>query len=164
MSSEFSRPVTLEAISAAGQDVTVEASAAECAALAARLRLPGVRALSCRFRLRPGPAGTIEADGRLSAEVTQICVISLDEFPAEVREDFALRFVPAGSETDSDDPESVDEIPYGGQTIDLGEAAAEQLALALDPYPRKPGAELPEEASPAAENPFARLAALRRTN
>ena len=34
-------------------------------------------------------------------------------------------------------------MPYGGDSIDLGAALAEQLALALDPYPRKPGAKLP---------------------
>ena len=28
--------------------------------------------------------------------------------------------------------------------IDLGEAAAEQLGLALDPYPRMPGVEMPD--------------------
>ena len=63
----------------------------------------------------------------------------------------------AGEERD-DDPESIDEIPYEGSTIDLGEAAAEQLALALDPYPHKPGATLPDS-DEAPRNPaFAALA------
>ncbi len=43
--------------------------------------------------------------------------------------------------------------------IDLGEALAEQLALALDPYPRKPGAKLPSEASDDGANPFSALKA-----
>ena len=38
---------------------------------------------------------------------------------------------------------------------------AEQLALALDPYPRAPGAALPSEANDAAEHPMAGLAKLR---
>ena len=43
------------------------------------------------------------------------------------------------------------------RVLDLGEAAAEQLALSLDPYPRAPGAELPEVATEAEANPFAAL-------
>jgi len=162
MSVEFSRPLRLERIGAAGLEMTVSAEAAECEALAARMNLPAIASLICRFRIRPGPAGCIEAQGRLSAKVTQICVISLDAFPAELMEAFEIRFVPEGTEAEEPDPDSVDEIPHDGQTIDLGEVAAEQLALALDPYPRKPGAELPPEATPPGENPFAPLASLRR--
>ena len=66
-------------------------------------------------------------------------------------------------ESDDADPEALDEIPYADGMLDLGEAAAEQLALALDPYPRAPGAALPEIADEAeAHRPFAALASLRR--
>ena len=41
-----------------------------------------------------------------------------------------------------------------GATIDLGEATVEQLALALDPFPRKPGIALPEEAAEAPDTPI----------
>jgi hypothetical protein len=46
--------------------------------------------------------------------------------------------------------------------IDLGEATTEQLALALDPFPRKPGAEIPPEAKEAPEGPFAALGRIRK--
>lgn len=164
MKMEFSRPVHLERVGPTGLEVTVTANNAECAALAQRMGLPALRALSCLFRLQPAPGGAVTAEGRLAAKVRQVCVVSLEEFEAELREDFTVRFVPAGSESESDDPELVDEIPIAGPTIDLGEAAAEQLALALDPYPRKPGAILDEKAQSAPENPFARLAALRPRN
>jgi len=62
------------------------------------------------------------------------------------------------------EPESLDgpdEIPYTGGLIDLGAALAEQLALSLPPYPRKPGAELPPEARDDSANPFAALSRLR---
>jgi len=166
MTPEFSRLVPLERIRAAGLTITVEADAAERAALAARLGIPELFMLSCRFRLVPGPAHSVAAEGALRARVRQVCVVSLEEFEAEVAEDFLLCFVPAGSPTDSDsaelDPESIDEIPYTGEMIDLGEAAAEQLALALDPYPRREGEELPAEVDQTVEKPFARLARLRR--
>jgi len=159
---EFSRLVPLERIRAAGLTITVEADAAERAALAVRLGLPELCALSCRFRLRPAQAGAVAAEGALRARVRQVSVVSLEEFEAEVVEDFLLRFVPEGSEAAELDPESVDEMPYAGDVIDLGEAAAEQLALALDPYPRREGEELPVDVEPTPENPVRRRARLRR--
>jgi len=160
---ELHRPLAADAVSPAGEEVVVTASAAECAALAVRMHLPAVRSLSCRFRLSPGPAAAITAEGRLEAVVVQTCVRSVEDFPATVAERFVVRFVPAGTERDDADPDSIDEIPYAGGVLDLGEAAAEQLALALDPYPRAPGAALPDpEPTDAVATPFAALAELRR--
>ncbi len=156
--SELSRPLAADRVGPAGLSERVDATPAECAALAARMRIPAVHALSCTFRLRPLPGATLEADGTLTASVTQECVVTLDAFEQDVSERFVVRFVPEGREGDDPDPEAPDEIPYAGAVIDLGEAAAEQLALALDPYPRKPGAELPEAAPDPEEHPFAKLA------
>jgi uncharacterized metal-binding protein YceD (DUF177 family) len=161
MTQEFSRRLAVERVGRTGQpawhDVTIEAEAAELPALALRLQLPAISALTCRFRLRPGPDGTIAAEGWLDAAVTQTCVVSLDEFTAPVSDHFVIRFVPAGSESDDIDPTSDDEIPYSDGVIDLGEAAAEQLALALEPWPRKPDAILPEAATDDGASPFAAL-------
>jgi len=56
-------------------------------------------------------------------------------------------------------------VTFAGGIIDLGEAAAEQLALALDPYPRKPGSSgVPETPEQEAGGPFGRLASLRRAH
>ncbi len=168
-------------------DTTVDASPAECVALARRLDVPAVHAVQCRFRLCGADAsGRVTADGLLQASLDQVCVATLDEFTAAVAERFTVRFVPADQmpdqrlpdEVDGEvalDPDEDDDLPYVNGTIDLGEAAAEQLALALDPYPRKPGAalppeigsvDLPHDAAEAAQdrpNPFAVLAARRRT-
>lgn len=162
MTPELSRPVRVEAIGAEGLLVEIVAEPAECVAVARRLGVPAVHALSCRFRLEPGAAGRVAATGRLRASLVRECVVTLDEFDATHDERFRLRFVPEGTESDEPDPESEDEIPYAAGVIDLGEAAVEQLALGLDPYPRSPGAalELPGEA--ADRGPFAALAALRR--
>ena len=166
MSPEFSRPVSLDRIGVTGLDCTVTAKPDECAALALRMALPAIASLICRFHLQPAPGGGVAAVGILTASVTQTCVVTLDEFPAKVAEHFTIRFVPAGLESVDDDPDSVDEIPFTGTTLDLGEAAAEQLALALPPYPRKPGiddpaADVAETAPATPENPFAKLAFLR---
>ncbi|MGL1148068.1 YceD family protein, partial [Vibrio parahaemolyticus] len=84
-------------------------------------------------------AGVIDAKGELRARVTLTDVDTLEPFESEVTEDFALRFVPEDAETHEIDIEAPDEIPYADDRLDLGEAAAEQLALALPPYPRRAG-------------------------
>jgi uncharacterized metal-binding protein YceD (DUF177 family) len=116
------------------------------------------------FTLVQATRGIIEVRGHLQARVVQACVVSLDEFEAGVDERFSLRFVPEGAESDDPDPESEDEVPYSGDALDLGEAAVEQLALALDPYPRKPDAELPAPETETPAHPFAGLVSLRRAN
>jgi len=158
MTPEFSRPVPIARIGPNGLDVTVEATAGERSAVARRLDLPAIPLLSCHFRLMPADGATIAAEAWLTASVTQTCVVSLDEFTATLAEHFTLRFVPAGTETDDIDPEAEDEVPIRHGTIDLGEAATEQLALGLDPWPRKPGATLPDSEADAPPGPFATLA------
>ncbi len=150
---ELSRRIPLRRLDAARDgdgpvSIVVEADAGECAALARRLVLPAVGALSCRFALSSASrAGVVEAEGLLQARVTQVCVVTAEPFEATVTERFSLRFVPEdtlSARPDAElDLEADDELPYAGGAIDLGEAAVEQLALALDPYPHRPGVERP---------------------
>lgn len=161
MTPEFHRPLSLDRIGPQGLDMTVDATPAECSALGMRMKLPAVLEMSCTFHLIRESRDKILARGVLRARVTQTCVVSLEDFDAPVEEVFQVRFVPSGEETEDIDPDSDDEIPFEGNIIDLGEAASEQLGLALDPYPRMPGVEMPlvdEEPEP---HPFA---ALRRLN
>jgi uncharacterized metal-binding protein YceD (DUF177 family) len=162
MTPEMPRMVPVDRIGATGLDYTVTATPAECEAMAARLMVPAVAELSCELRLKPAKAGAIVAEGRLRARLTQVCVVSLDEFTVRIDERFRVRFVPEGREDPELDPDSDDEIPYSGVAIDLGEAVAEQLALVLDPYPRKPGADLPAPGDASQISPFAALARLKR--
>jgi uncharacterized metal-binding protein YceD (DUF177 family) len=162
VTSELHRPTAVDRVGPAGLDVTVEATADELAALARRMGLPAVLSLTCAFHLHRDTAQRLVGHGCLHAEVMQTCVVSLDDFRAIVEERFSVLFVPAGEETADDDPAAPDEISYENGVIDLGEAAAEQLALALDPYPRAPGAELPDGANDPEEHQFAALAALKR--
>ncbi len=163
---ELSRPVPLDRIRAERLALKIDSTVDERSAVAGRLQEPMVRELRCDFVLyrQEGTkrAGEITAEGRLRASVQRECVVSLELFVEEIDESFIVRFVPEGSETEEDDPESPDEIPYADAVIDLGEAAVEQLALALDPYPRKPGAALPVELLDEPTGPFAALARLAR--
>lgn len=157
---EFSRPVRL---GPEPRELALAATAAECAALAARFGILAVHALEASLRLAPEPGGAVRARGELRAEVEQVCVVSLDPVRQAVRAPLDLRILAEGERPADDDPESPDEIESRGGQVDLGEAVAEQLALALDPYPRAPGAALPPIAEPPAPaarpNPFALLAA-----
>jgi uncharacterized metal-binding protein YceD (DUF177 family) len=157
MTPELSRPFAVDRMGEATRTI-VEASDAEREAVARRLGVPSVASLVCRFHLRRWEGATVQAEGSLHARVTQTCVVSNDEFDTEISEDFEVRFVPEGMEAEEVDLEAPDEIPYAGAVIDLGEATTEQLALALDPFPKKPGAEIPPDAQDAPAGPFAVLA------
>lgn len=166
MNTEFSRPIKARHIHEDVQTHEIIADEAARAALAARFGLPGIAHLRGVFTLWHERGGIIAAKLSMQARVTQTCVVTLEPFGAKLAEESDLRFVPAreevkeGEEEEDVTPESLDgpdEIPYTNEIIDLGEALAEQLALALDPYPRKPGAKLPDEAVDDSANPFALL-------
>jgi Large ribosomal RNA subunit accumulation protein YceD len=159
---ELHRPVQVARVGPFGLEFAVKATDAECAALAPRMKLPAIAALHCDFRLEWDSAGSLLAHGHLVARVVQVCVVSLEEFTDTVEDQFVVRCVEQGRESEQADPETPDEIVYADGILDLGEAAAQQLALALDPYPHAPGAEMPDIAEEPAAHPFATLAGLRQ--
>jgi len=167
MTPEFPRPQRLDQIGSGESKVEIEADAGERTALARRFGLPAIDRLAAHFVLHRDASGIV-AKGHLSATVTQACVVTDAPVPATVEEDFALRFVPEGSEQDDEvelSENACDTVFYTGGSIDLGEAAAETLALALDPFPRSPGAaQALKEAGVLSEEeagPFGALAGLR---
>ena len=169
MTPEFPRPHRLDQIGTGESNVTVEADEKECAALARRFDLLALDHLVARFVLRRDAAG-VRATGHLSAAVTQSCGVTGEPLPAKIEEDFAIRFLPEPTEDESHDEielaeEDLDTVFYTGSALDLGEAAAETLALALDPFPRSPNAaEVLKQAGVISEEeagPFGALAALK---
>jgi len=171
---EFSRPLRVDTLSARGGVVDITASESEREALSARFGILEIGALSARLRLTViGRGPLVRVSGRLEAEVVQACVVTLTPVPARIAEDFELAFGPSEDDEcteidlafESEDPPD----PIIDGTIDIGEAVAEQLALALEPFPRADGAVFapPAEAAPATEekaNPFAALAGLRKND
>ncbi len=151
MSEIFSRRMKLGGIASAPVSRAIAATPVECAALAALFGLPGIAALEGEFLVSHERGGVLLAEVKLSARVTQVCVVTLEPFDTKISEVTTLRFVPSAKVRegeplvlDAETLEGPDEIPYAGEAIDLGAVLAEQLALVLDPYPRKPGAKLPE--------------------
>ncbi|MBU6425151.1 MAG: DUF177 domain-containing protein [Rhodospirillales bacterium] len=170
MQEELSYSVKASQIKDRSQEFTICANEAQRAALAMRFGIPAISRLDGRFTLHHERSGTIAASLAMNATATQVCVVTLEPFEAAIQEVVELRFVPEGAlrYVLGDDNEaditpntldSPDEIPYADDIIDLGAALAEQLALALDPYPKRPGVTLPDSASDDSANPFAALAA-----
>lgn len=167
MSVEFARPQRVDTIGDDARTIEIDADAQERAALAKRFDLIGIEKLTGKFTIRRDAAGIV-AEGRVAAAVTQACSITGDPLPATVDEPVALRFV-AEEDSGQDEVElgdsDIDVIPYDGGTIDLGEVAAETMALALDPFPRGPNAEVVlKEAGVLSEEqagPFGALAGLK---
>ncbi|HET8613694.1 MAG TPA: DUF177 domain-containing protein [Sphingomonas sp.] len=140
--SEFARSVRLDTLGPEPRAIDIAADEGERAALARRFGLIAIDRLEARARVsRDGAA--VRAEGRILADAMQSCVATGDPVPAHVDEPFALRFEPEAAA-----PEEVelgegdlDVLPYSGGAVDLGEAAAQGFALALDPFPRSPRAE-----------------------
>ena len=160
MTPEMSRPFPVDRVGD-GIRYVVNSTPAEREAVAKRMGLVELPEFSCVFELRKADRNCILAAGELRARAVQTCVVSLEIFEEQIQEDFLVRFVPDGTQAEDLDLEAEDEIPYVGTMLDLGEAATEQLALALDPFPRKPGALLPGEDDGAAQGPFAALQRLK---
>jgi len=165
---EFSRLLALDTLGGP-RAISIEADADERAALAARFDLLALDALSAEATLaRSGEVVT--AKGRLKASVTQSCVASAVPVPAEIDEPFDIVFRPQPTDIRPDEEIELGEAEmdvafYAGGAIDLGEAVAETLALALDPYPRAPDADaVLKQAGVKSEEeagPFGALASLR---
>jgi len=165
---EFSRLIDLRSI---GNDpVRLEANEAERAALATRFAIVAIDRLVAEVVLEPVKQG-IEATGHFDAEIVQSCAVSGEDVPVTVSEPLALRFVPERGPTRADEEveltaEELDEIEYSGTQFDLGEAVAQSLALAIDPFLEGPGAEEFRKSSGILgvqrESPFAALAKLKK--
>jgi len=172
MAPEFSRPLAVERIGSTGTEIAIEADPNEREALARRFGIPAIHALSARFVATPWQRGGVELRGEISAAVEQLSVVSLEAFTTEISDSVVRYFQadrapghnPAVLSVESLEDEEPEVI--SGGAIDLGEIAAEALALALDPYPRKPGEVFRDETGPGNEDhrqdsPFAVLSRLK---
>jgi hypothetical protein len=158
---EFSHRLAIAKVPAGGQALNLAASAEERAALAARFDLLALHGLSAELRLIPGLEGVVHVTGRLTAELEQACGITLAPVRQSIAEVVAWRLLPEGMEP-SDGEDEPDDIETEQDVADLGEALAQQLSLAIDPYPRAPGAEMPHGlGDDGAHGPFAKLLTLK---
>jgi len=175
---EFPRPLRLDDIGIAGSDLEIEANANERDLLARRFGLVSLDSLEATIHVDLTENDTVvHVTGSFRAEVTQSCVVTLEPITTRIEGPLECLFTTDGEPAtegeieisllpDAEDPPE----PIPGETIDLGEVVAAQLALEIDPFPRLPGASFEGYSSTApggdAEasqdgGPFAELARIR---
>ncbi|GBD41436.1 hypothetical protein HRbin39_00817 [bacterium HR39] len=140
---EFSRPFEIAELTSLEAPFAIAATAHERAALCRRLDLLALDRLEAEGTVSAGAGGVVRVRGRLRAHATQRCVVTLEPVPAELEVPFERTFVRGSSAARllHLDLEQLDLEPLVGDILDLGEVVTEELALALDPYPRAAGAE-----------------------
>lgn len=168
--SEFSRLIDLRQLVL--EPLHFEAAEAECVALAKRFALVAILRLTADVTVEQD-RNKIIVKGRLEADIVQSCAISGEDLPVRIAEPLNLRFVPEGAACRPDEEvelvlDDLDEIEFSGASIDLGEALAQSMALAIDPFAEGPDADrvrrevgLLDEGS---AGPFAALAKLKKPN
>ena len=161
---EFSRLVPLHQLGAKPFLQRIEATAEERESLSRRFDLLALARLSAEVELRRQSSEIILLQAKFEAEFEQCCAVTLEPVPGVVAERFSLIYGPA-----VDNPQEIvvggDEPafePLHGDAIDIGEAVAQELSLALPAVPRDTEAVL-EDVAPnePLEGPFSVLARLR---
>lgn len=170
---EFSRPIAVEGITPDKiRHEKIEATAEECAALAARFDLRHLENFKADLDIRRVAGNTaIRVSGKLSADLVQACAVSLQDVHGRIESDFETFFTEdqakavGADEMVYEDDESTPEMAVGGM-IDLGEVAAQYLSLEIEPYPRAPGvslaAQMAENGVQVKTNPFQVLEKLKK--
>ena len=175
--SEIERIFDLDRMGSGSAALDIVASDSERAALSKRFGFLDLPVFSARVTIDRHPGKRIVVEGRLRGKIVQACILTLDPVTQDLDDTFQLVF--AQDITDERDPESGEAIlsasldapePLTGNLLDVGEIVAEQLSLAADPYPRRPGAKL-EDVMPdlpgrrsrpeQRRHPFASLESLR---
>ena len=176
---EFSKLLAVTDVPPNGKVVRFEVGEGERAALATRFNLIALDKFKGTANVKPWRRHGLVVEGTLEADVVQACIATLEPIDAHVKSSFTLNFLPlemierdAAKASDKeiivdvqneDPPEAIE-----NGVIDLGEAMSEQLAIAIDPYPKKPGAVFKPAEITSAEvteikpNPFAALEKLKR--
>ena len=165
---DFSRVIGLHALPYG--PIVLTADPEECRRLAARFGLSAIERLTATVTCI-AEGDRVDVTGRIEADVIQACAISGEDFPVAIDEPVALRFVPeAQLAVEADEIElteaDCDMMPHDGAGFDLGEALAQTLALAIDPFAEGPEADRARAehglAEPQGSAAFAALAALRK--
>ena len=136
--SEFSHIITLAELKLNQGLIALEADSDQCAAVALRFDLPAIYSLKADVIMSDNP---IQLRGTMHAQIDQICVATGETIHCSIKEDLAINFLetpsvdPNDSEVELED-EDCETIFHNGRDIDIGEAIAQSLYLAIDPFPR----------------------------
>src|SRR4051794_39138074 len=162
---EFSRPVALAQLSTRPFRHRIEATAEERQRLSRRFDLISLDRLEAEVELRRRSSEVIRLEAEFAAEFEQCCAVSLEPVRGAVSDRFSLVYGPA-LEDEREISLTADEPafePLNGNSIDIGEAVAQELSLSLPIFPRDPEARIDEAAiAGPLQGPFAALARVRK--
>ena len=166
-------PVIVAQIPEIGLHRNLEADQATRAAMAEIAGLREILSARAVFDVTPESGGRVHVVGKLSARIGQTCVVTLDPVENDIDETIYLIFAPPeqlahladrDDEEDEGGAEAAEQLePIVDGVIDLGRLATDVMYLAIDPYPRKPGAVFEPQIAAAdpEDHPFAALKALK---
>ncbi len=162
---EFSRLVPLAQLSTRPFRQRIEATAEERERLSRRFDLISLDRLVAEVELRRQSPEVVLLEAEFAAEFEQCCAITLEPVRGAVSDRFSLVYGPA-REAEQEITLTSDEPafePLNGSSIDVGEAVAQELSLALPTFPRDPEARIDEAAiAEPLRGPFTTLARMRK--
>ncbi|MFN3868597.1 MAG: YceD family protein [Hyphomicrobiaceae bacterium] len=157
-----------------GVEAQRTATAAERGEIAAALDIPACDSLEVTYQIRPISGARFRMIGRLTADVLQSCVVTLEPVRSRIEEPLEEEFWPpdqiseAESGLDAEQEALAVTIaePIENGRLEVGRVVYQRLGTALEPFPRAPGAELDESVAATPQEPlsgpFAVLARLKK--
>ena len=162
---EFSRLVRLDRVGPQPFRQRIEATSDERERLARRFDLVSLDRLTAEVELYRQSGELIRLEASFEAEFVQCCVITLEPVVGSISDRFSLIYGPPEKEP-TEIAAAGDETafePLVADAIDIGEAVAQELSLALPLFPRDSAASMEIEfAEMPSAGPFESLAPLRR--
>jgi hypothetical protein len=158
-------------LSQAGDEVVIAPSADDLAQIARWADVDAVEAFRARIDLRKMSPTRFSIDAELTADIVQSCVVTLDPVRSHIERSFSRDlFLSQAAQhvtkvvdidamaVDEDGREEIASLRY-----DLAIPVLEELALAIDPYPRAAGVafEPPQDGTDSPKHPFAALKGLK---
>ncbi len=137
-----------------GMNVVIDADARQRAALAEVHGIVSVERFRSELLVVGWKRNGVRVEGRVEADITQECVVTLQPMHNRIDEPVSAVFLPADSKLGRlgfdgggeimIDPEGEDSPEtFSGDTIDIGQLAEQIFGLAIDPYPRSGQAVVP---------------------
>lgn len=159
---EWSHFWDIDSMEGSAESLTISPNADEKQRLCQRLALESIEALEAQIKIEhSNGAASYHVHGKIHAEVTQACVVTLDPVASTIDEEFDAWFADPDSAVsiakvrhekdmerghgevemldEHDDPEAI----VDGK-IDLGEVVTQFLSLSIEPYPRAEGVDAEE--------------------
>jgi len=142
---EFSRVLDISNMEPGKRyDFDFSANANERNKLADRCKIRSIDKFNVSLRVNYPVAGpSIFIEGSFEASITQSCIVSLEDVPQSIKATFDLECMDESLITEEYEEEDFEDFiePISNNKLDLAEIATQYLALEIDPYPRKKGAE-----------------------